>query len=311
MKARYILTCAAALLCIVASQAQTIQVKTSETDLFMKVSPAGRLYQVYLGDRLANPSDAEHLDWPVYPASDGSVSERGWEVYACSGNEDFFEPALAIQHSDGNLTTRLYYESHEQKAVEGGTETVIRLRDKAYPVAVTLHYVAYTKENVIKTWSEIIHNEKKPVTLSAYASTILYFGADKYFLTEFSSDWAREAQMSSQQLQYGKKVIDTKLGSRAAMHTHPFFELGIGGEVEEQHGTVLMGTLGWTGNFRFTFEVDNVGNRVSCLASTPMPAAISSSPTRCSPHLSSSSRSAEKAHRREAATCMNGLATGV
>ena len=210
MKARYILTCAAALLCIVASQAQTIQVKTSETDLFMKVSPAGRLYQVYLGDRLANPSDAEHLDWPVYPASDGSVSERGWEVYACSGNEDFFEPALAIQHSDGNLTTRLYYESHEQKAVEGGTETVIRLRDKAYPVAVTLHYVAYTKENVIKTWSEIIHNEKKPVTLSAYASTILYFGADKYFLTEFSSDWAREAQMSSQQLQYGKKVIDTK-----------------------------------------------------------------------------------------------------
>lgn len=260
MKARYILTCAAALLCIVASQAQTIQVKTSETDLFMKVSPARRLYQVYLGDRLANPSDAEHLDWPVYPASDGSVSERGWEVYACSGNEDFFEPALAIQHSDGNLTTRLYYESHEQKAVEGGTETVIRLRDKAYPVAVTLHYVAYTKENVIKTWSEITHNEKKPVTLSAYASTILYFGADKYFLTEFSSDWAREAQMSSQQLQYGKKVIDTKLGSRAAMHTHPFFELGIGGEVEEQHGTVLMGTLGWTGNFRFTFEVDNVGN---------------------------------------------------
>ena len=66
--------------------------------------------------------------------------------------------------------------------------------------------------------------------------------------------------MSSQQLQFGKKVIDTKLGSRAAMHTHPFFEVGLDQPVSEHQGNVLMGTLGWTGNFRFTFEVDNVGN---------------------------------------------------
>jgi alpha-galactosidase len=89
---------------------------------------------------------------------------------------------------------------------------------------------------------------------------MLYFNEPTYYLTEFSSDWAREAQMSSQQLQFGKKVIDTKLGSRAAMHTHPFFEVGLNGPVQEQSGEVLMGTLGWTGNFRFTFEVDNVGN---------------------------------------------------
>jgi alpha-galactosidase len=134
------------------------------------------------------------------------------------------------------------------------------LKDDQYPVNVTLHYVAYPDVDVIKTWSEISHSEKKPVTLSAYASTMLYFDRSKYFVTEFSSDWAREAQMSSQQLQYGKKVIDTKLGSRAAMHTHPFFEVGMDQPVSEQQGEVLMGTLGWTGNFRFTFEVDNVGN---------------------------------------------------
>ena len=44
------------------------------------------------------------------------------------------------------------------------------------------------------------------------------------------------------------------------MHTHPFFEIGLNGPVKENSGEVLMGTLGWTGNFRFTFEVDNVGN---------------------------------------------------
>ncbi|MDC7146395.1 alpha-galactosidase, partial [Bacteroides ovatus] len=116
------------------------------------------------------------------------------------------------------------------------------------------------KENVIKTWSEIKHAEKKPVTLWRYASTMLYFSGNEYYLTEFSSDWAKEAQMSTQPLLFGKKVIDTKLGSRAAMHTHPFFELGFEQPAQEAQGRAMLGTIGWTGNFQFTFEVDNVGN---------------------------------------------------
>lgn len=167
---------------------------------------------------------------------------------------------MAITHHDGNPSSIFRYVSSEQKAVAGGTETVIHLKDDQYPVEVTLFYIAYPKENVIKTWSEIKHNEKKPVTLWRYASTMLYFSDHSYYLTEFSSDWAKEAQMSSQQLQFGKKVIDTKLGSRAAMHTHPFFELGLEQPAQEAQGRVMLGTIGWTGNFQFTFEVDNVGN---------------------------------------------------
>ncbi|MGC8000406.1 glycoside hydrolase family 36 N-terminal domain-containing protein, partial [Salmonella enterica] len=87
--------------------------------------------------------------------------------------------------------------------------------------------MSYPKENVIKTWTEISHGEKRPVIMSQYASAMLYFNEPQYWLTEFSGDWAKEAQMSSQQLQFGKKVIDTKLGSRAAMHAHPFFEVGL------------------------------------------------------------------------------------
>ncbi len=98
------------------------------------------------------------------------------------------------------------------------------------------------------------------MTLWRYASTMLYFSGNEYYLTEFSSDWAKEAQMSTQPLLFGKKVIDTKLGSRAAMHTHPFFELGFEQPAQEAQGRAMLGTIGWTGNFQFTFEVDNVGN---------------------------------------------------
>ena len=237
-----------------------IRIATDNTDLVLKVGPNKRVYQTYLGPKLLHESDLQNLSWSQHAGSDGSVSTRGWEVYSTSGNEDFFEPALGITHADGNMTTYLYYVDSSQEEVSGGVLTRINLKDDKYPVNVTLNYVAYPKENVIKTWTEISHNEKNPITLSHYASAMLYFNEPQYWLTEFSSDWAKEAQMSSQQLQFGKKVIDTKLGSRAAMHTHPFFEIGLNGPVKEHSGEVLMGTLGWTGNFRFTFEVDNVGN---------------------------------------------------
>ena len=242
-----------------AVDAQTVRVSTNNTDLVLKVSPKGRLYQVYFGDKLKNAADYDNLTWNTYAASDGAVSTRGHEVYAGSGNEDYFEPAVAITHGDGNMTTYLYYKGVETKAIDGGTETIITLQDNKYPDTVKLHYAAYDKENVIKAWTEISHNEKNPVTLWRYSSTMLYFDASKYFLTSYHSDWAKEGQPETVQLTAGKKIIDTKLGTRAAMHTEPFFELGLNEPAKENEGNVVLGTIGWTGNFRFTFEVDNVG----------------------------------------------------
>ncbi|MDR3059106.1 MAG: alpha-galactosidase [Prevotella sp.] len=254
-------------LCLVAftlninAQQTIIRISTNETDLILKTAPNGRLYQAYLGERLLYETDIELL--PHYisrPASDG-ISSRGWEVYPSLGSEDYFEPAFSVRHNDGNMTSILYYLSHETKVIGNNvTETIIRMEDKSYPVEVKLHYMSFAKENIIKSWTEIRHNEPKPVRITQYASSMLYFENDSYFLTEYSGDWGREMQMSSQQLQFGKKVIDTKLGSRAAMYAYPFFQLGLGGEVQENQGKVLMGTIGWTGNFMFTFEIDNVNN---------------------------------------------------
>lgn len=65
--------------------AQTVRVSTDKTDLVMKVSPKGRLYQVYLGDKLNNAADYDRITWNTYAASDGAVSTRGHEVCAASG----------------------------------------------------------------------------------------------------------------------------------------------------------------------------------------------------------------------------------
>ena len=258
MKKRVIL--AALLLLLVgpmfANKGVTIRLGTNETDLIFKSDPNGRLYQAYLGERLVNESDVELLP------SNSSKYPKGWEVYPVSGTEDYFDPAFAIKHNDGNTTTYLYYKSHRSQTYEQGNvvHTEIELADNAYPVEVTLHYVSYKKENVIKSWTVIRHREKKAVDISQYASSMLYFERQNYHLTQYSGDWAKEVEPTHQELSFGKKIIDTKLGARAAMFAYPFFHLGLDEAPQEHQGEVLVGTLGWTGNFKFTFEVDNANN---------------------------------------------------
>ena len=228
-----------------AADKPVIKISTENVDLIYRVGDNGRLYQSYLGKRLNHATDIAHLP-------------QGSEAYLTHGMEDYFEPAIHIVHNDGNPSTLLKYVSHTRNQVSPGVdEVVITMQDDKYPVTVKLHYVAYQKENLIKTFTEISHREKKPVQLHKYASSMLHLNRANYFLTEFSGDWASEAHVKEQPLEFGKKTIDTKLGARANMFCSPFFQLSLDGKSEENQGEVLVGTLGWTGNFSFVFEVDN------------------------------------------------------
>ena len=228
-----------------ASDKPLIKIETERTSLIYQVADNGRLYQNYLGKKLHHDSDIQYLP-------------QGTEAYLTHGMEDYFEPAIHIRHNDYNSSLLLKYVDHSSNNTGNGiNETVITLKDDKYPVTVKLHYVAYDKENIIRTFTEISHEEKKPVILSKYASSMLHLNSSKYFLTEFSGDWAHEANVTERELAFGKKVIDTKLGARANMFVSPFFQLALDNPSQENAGEVLVGTIGWTGNFRFTFEVDN------------------------------------------------------
>lgn len=222
-----------------------IRIGTNTTDLIFKVGKNGRLYQSYLGQKLQNESEFAYL-------------KQGREAYLTHGMEDYFEPAIRVLHNDGNPSLLLKYVSSEvNRKSDDVTETVILLKDDKYPVEVRLFFTAFAEENVIKTHAEISHQEKKPVTLYNYASSLLHLNAAKYWLTEFSGNWAHEVNMNERQLDFGKKIVDTKLGSRANLFCSPYFMISLNSPVQENAGEVLLGTVNWTGNFRFTFEVDD------------------------------------------------------
>ena len=230
------------------SSAQTgklIHVRTDHCELIFRVGEDGRLYQAYFGARLTTLSDSalirpsEHL------------------AYVTSGTDNLFSPAIRITHNDGNPSLELKFVSSQvEKQSEDITLTHIRMKDPQYPVEVILHFKAFAKENVMEQWTEIIHQEARPVTLFNYASSMLHFDAGHYWLTQFHGDWAEEMKIQENELSSGIKIIDSKLGTRAHMYQTPVFYLSLNKRSDENSGELIAGTLGWSGNFQFLFEID-------------------------------------------------------
>ena len=225
---------------------ERIVIDTDSTALVLYVGDRGRLHQSYFGRRLNNPADYANL-----PA--------GKEAYITNGINDVFEPALFVNHSDGNPSTLLTYVSHKVSDIEGGLQTEILLRDSVYDTTVRLFYNAYPQENILTSWTQITNGEKKPIDLERYASSMLHFNRDNYYLTQFNGDWASEGHTFDQPLHYGKKEIDSRRGTRVNEYVQPFFQLSLDEPSTEERGEVLVGTLAWTGNFRYCFDVDKDG----------------------------------------------------
>jgi alpha-galactosidase len=229
---------------LMAQSIPPIVIETQHVSMALVVGDDKRLYQSYLGSRLANAQDYQTLP-------------RQHEAYVPAGTDNLFEPAIRVLHNDGNPSLALAFVDAKTEKAGNVTTTTIRLKDPQYPLEVLLHFTAYYQEDVLKTWTEIRHQEKKPVVLSNYASAMLHFDARNYWLTQFHGDWAEEAQMQESQLTSGIKVIDTKLGTRADWYQTPTFFVGLGQPAAETTGELLAGTLAWTGNFRFAFELDH------------------------------------------------------
>jgi alpha-galactosidase len=231
--------------CLAAQAQSPIVIATANSALMLKENKDHRLYQQYFGARLDNAADYDAL-----PAT-------GHQAYVSAGMDDLFTPAIRMVHTDGNPSLELQYVSAKQeKQGDDMTSTVVLLKDPQYPVEVELHYEAYYQEDVIKAWTVIRQNEKQPVTLTNFATTMLHFNAPHYWLTQFHGDWASEMKMEESELTSGIKTIDTKLGTRADMYRTPVFFLSMDKESDETSGEVIAGTLAWTGNFQFLFEVD-------------------------------------------------------
>ncbi|MBA4055651.1 MAG: alpha-galactosidase, partial [Marivirga sp.] len=217
---------------------ETITIQTAHTSLIYKVDKDGQLMQLYLGKRLAE-NQVENIQMTKL------------EAYPMFGKAYVNDPAFRAVHADGNMTTDLKYVKTEVSEPDQNiTLTRIQLKDRFYDLSVFLCTKAYRKEDIFEQWTEIVHNEKKEITLYNFSSSHLGLNESAYWLTSFSGNWASEMNMHEEQLSGGIKTIESKLGVRSNQFAHACFLLGVNGPAKENDGTVIGGTLAWPGSWR-------------------------------------------------------------
>jgi alpha-galactosidase len=65
---------------------------------------------------------------------------------------------------------------------------------------------------------------------------------------------------TEEKLLRGNKTIDSKLGARAMLLESNNFILSFDKKASENEGTVMLGQLEWTGNFKLEFDIDSYEN---------------------------------------------------
>ncbi|WP_219223450.1 alpha-galactosidase [Pedobacter antarcticus] len=238
----------------------TIPVETKNNALVLQVNQNKDLSNIYIGKKLGNPAEYENIPGHYKQGTDYSDGTLN-SAYSTAGSRNLFEPAVTVTHADGNKSLDLRYVSHKVTRTDNNVSLLsILVKDPVYNFEVVLNYKSYYNEDVIEQWSVITHQEKGNVILHKFASANLYLQSRKYWLTQYHGDWATEMKPEEVQLTHGIKTLDSKLGTRANLFQPSVFMLSLDKPATEDEGTVLYGSVEWSGNFRVDLELDNKDN---------------------------------------------------
>ena len=226
-------------------QGQNIVISTPCTQLLLSAPKGGSLEHLYYGSRT---SDTDIHG--IYETT------HGVDAYPAYGMKYPGETALSVCHADGNLTLQMVVESVKETHLqeENATLTVIELKDKVYPFYVNVCYKAWLDADVIETWAEIRHEEKKYVQLHQFASAYLPIRRGNVWLSHLSGAWANEGRLSQEMLQPGMKVIKNTDGVRNSHSSHAEVMFSIDGRPQENAGRIVGAALCYSGNYKLRID---------------------------------------------------------
>ena len=239
--------------------AKNIILETADIALVLNVEENKDVNMVYLGNKLSKSDEYTQVTTQYKQAHDYTSMYQS--AYAASGTRNLLEPAISVEHADGNQSLDLKYIDHKNDISTAGKQHVtIFMKDDLYPFYVELHYLANYQDNIFEQWTVIRHEEKKNVKLTKFASANLNLKSDDFYLRSYHGDWIAEMQPETERLTHGIKTLDSKLGTRTNLLMSSYFAIGMDKIWNETQGTVLLGGLDWSGNFRIDFEKDPQDN---------------------------------------------------
>lgn len=238
------------------ASAKVIRVQTSDLEMVFTVLDNRKIVYQYFGDKLASESTTLFQGTRYKNRRDNRMLDA--ELYPSAG--DYMDPALQLTHSDGVITTDLYYVTHDQKQVDANVcETRIGMKDNLYNLFVDVVFKAYREENVITQHIELTNKEAGNVSIEKIASAYLPLHKQSYWLTHFYGGWGGEMKMKEELLTPGIKSIEARTGILTTESVNPSFMVSVESPARETSGEVYAGSLAWSGNYKLTFEIDKYG----------------------------------------------------
>lgn len=229
------------------AMAEKVSVNTKGMSLILDVENGKPAQYLYFGTKL-NPNDLQNLK----VATDGRM-----DVYPAYGLNTPAEAALAMRHSDGNLSTALVATGCDVKNEGNASVTTVHLKDPVYNIKVDLKYRAYYDVDMIETWTEILNGEKGTVTLTTFASAMLPIRRGDVWMSHLSGTWAAEGQLSHEKLQPGEFVIRNNDGTRNSHTDHAEVMFSLDGKGLENVGNVIGAALVYSGNYKLKTVTDD------------------------------------------------------
>lgn len=223
--------------------AQNLCVSTPKTSLVLSAPEGGKLKCLYYGNKLSE-ADVQNIE----------AAEAKHTAYPEYGLNCPVETALAVEHADGNMSLQLQVVKVTTRKQENAITTVVELNDKVYPFFVNVCYKAYQDADVIETWTEISHQEKKPVVLNEFASAYLPIRRGDVWVSHLHGSWANEGQLVQEPLTPGMKVIKNKDGVRNSHTDHAEVMFSLDGCPQENAGHVIGAALCYSGNYKLRID---------------------------------------------------------
>jgi alpha-galactosidase len=222
--------------------------ETEHNSYVLAVNPRRGLQHVYWGPRLGNSEGLGTGHFPVtfqYNARDISNEE-----YPSWGGPRYEETCLKATFDDGVRDLFLEYVSYRIRA----SELEVVLKDAKYDLYATLIYRVYPKAGVVSKRAKIENRGGRTVRMESAQSGVWNLPADTgYRLTSLVGTWGDEAQVTTEPVRQGMKVMESRRG-HTSHESNPWFAIDSHGEATEEHGSVWFGALGWSGNWRITVE---------------------------------------------------------
>ena len=182
------------------------------------------------------------------------------EELAVDGGPRYGVPGLQVRFADGTRALEWAYTGHEISEDEGGASLVLRMRDRHYPLAITLNYRVYHDADVIERSLTLDHTSADgagpdggpiEVLRADSAGWALPERAD-YRLSHVVGAWAAETRLRRDAVAWGETVLTSRRGI-SSHHANPWVMLDAG-DADEDHGRVWSAALAWSGSWRITVQ---------------------------------------------------------